>query len=212
MSRIARHANNMEVDFEQPLSPAFERAVEALDRIHLDSLSSEDIQIISEAAKNMANAKAYRLVHPGTPAVDYQNFFRRPEVKAAIQQLKKHHLIYTEIDYKQKMSMLWDIATFCTGTMFDAEGNEIMKNPGAAKAAIAEMNKMAGDIAPEKKEIVIKQAELTEEELLEKIQSLTNVLDLTPDIENAVLIEAENEELEKKIKLLEGPTDAKTKS
>lgn len=184
---MSGHLQKFEADFDRPLSPAFEKAVENLDSIHLDKLSVEDIQIISEYAKNMAGVKAYRLVHPNATGKESKDFYKRPEVRIAVAQLKKQHLIYTEVDYNQKMMMLWDIANFCAGTMFDSEGNEIMKNPGAAKAAIAEMNKMQGDIAPEKKEVVIRKAELTEQELMEKIQGLTTILDL--EVEEAELVE-----------------------
>ena len=175
-SLATRHASN--TDFEEQLSPAFEKALEKLNDIDISTLKPQDIQIISETARNVAPLKAYRMIHPGAPHMDSRKFFKRDDVRRAVAQLRKHHLMYTEIDYNQKMSMLWDIANFCTGKMFDVEGNEIMKNPAAAKAAISEMNKMSGDIAPEKKEVTIKQAELSEEELLEKISGLTKILDL----------------------------------
>lgn len=174
----------VETDFTVPISPALEQALDDLSAKHLDALSNQDIQVIASYAQGMKKDKAYKEGYPepivasGHNNAPISDFYKRPEVVSAIRAIKRAHLLYTGVSYEQKMNFLWNMAKFCTTTMMDAEGNEIMKNPNAAKAAIAEMNKMSGDIAPEKKEVVIKQAELSEAELMDKIAGLTQVLEL----------------------------------
>jgi hypothetical protein len=182
-------------DFSATISPALSQALDEISSKKYDSLTPLDVQVICDFAVGTPKDKAYTAAFgpkdPDQEGDPVRAFFKRPEVVSVLRELKRRHLVFSGVDYGQKLELLWNMAQFCTTTMFDEEGNELMKNPGAAKAAIAEMNRMSGDLAPEKKEMVIKRADLSEAELMAKIANLTakldesdkDVIDITPQAE-----------------------------
>jgi phage terminase small subunit len=103
-------------------------------------------QYINTGSKSEALRLAYNYskMKPTTLHVKASQFFNKAKIRIRITELQEESKKVFMVSAEQKRRMLWELALACADT--DEESQKI-KNPTAAISAIAEMNKMDGDLA-----------------------------------------------------------------